>query len=211
MPWEYRPVEFAPQLLHRDARELTKIAADAAADVLRANINFGVRSGFQWTKLPHRSSAPDEFPQLQTGDLFNSVTSLWQEPVGGNLASVVGFWGDPDKIASIEFGDEHEGGRAPLTRTMEDSKTHALMLATIAEQRAGGPSTEGAFGVEGIFGPREPFRSPFTPGTSGFRPSKRIYASQLWSNTTLNTAARRYYSGPGNVTSWREYLKRFRQ
>ena len=112
-------------------------AASVAAEVIRENVQAGPRSGTWWYQFgaERQSSAPGEFPQEQSGALYNSVGVI---PEGGGepAAYLVGSVIDPPADGHdyrLEFDPEDQGGRPWLARTMEDPDTHRAMEAGLAD------------------------------------------------------------------------------
>lgn len=111
--------------LTRALNLLLRDAALAGADVLRDNISGHDRTGVNYAHLPYRSSAPDEYPTEQFGDLVRATTFL---PTDDPLVWRVGFFGpDQEKYENLEFLPPALGGRQPIARTAEDPATHEAM------------------------------------------------------------------------------------
>ena len=101
-------------------RQKVEAAAKTAEDQLRQNLSAGSRSGRQYPNLPRRSSAPDEYPQEQFGDLKNKVG---RQTSDDGLEQEVGvFDEDAGKLFGLEFGDSQKQGRAPITRTANSTE-----------------------------------------------------------------------------------------
>lgn len=125
-----RNPRLAAELL-ADLTHKAEAAADAASDILWENVGAGPRSGEHYAGLPRPSSAANEFPQEQFGDLRRSVgTEKGTTP----LVIRVGFFGDDmQKLANLEFAPPSQGGRKPLARTMSDSRTMREMAEAMEE------------------------------------------------------------------------------
>lgn len=126
----------AAELAARHKR-LMEAAAEEAAVALTENLSSTTHgTGVHWGTLPHRSSAPGEYPVMQSGDLRDGVTS---ESTDGTAAKVV-IEDDLEKLIQLEFAPPSDnpntpravatgvsGGRAPMWMTMTDPETIAAM------------------------------------------------------------------------------------
>ena len=108
------------------ARAMTREAMNrqlkAGADLLRRNLSSTSGSGIQYPNLPNRSSAPGEYPTMQTGELRDGVG--WEAtPTGG----IIFIEDDLGKLIGLEFSAPSEGGRAPMRMFITDEETHRAM------------------------------------------------------------------------------------
>lgn len=102
-------------------------AADVSADILDENLSLHGVSGAQWKNLPRRSSAENEMPQEQFGNLRGAI-KFYQD----NGRWYVGFSGlDEQYLKHIEFASPADGGRAPLSTTMTSEITWDQMARAI--------------------------------------------------------------------------------
>jgi hypothetical protein len=108
------------RLLLEDALERFEPAAQVAAEALKENLSLGQRSGRQYPNLPNRSSAVGEFPQYQTGALYNSIAKRKTRD-GYDVGSINN---PPPEAVYLEFREPSRGGRPWLSSTLEDPETH---------------------------------------------------------------------------------------
>lgn len=112
---------------------LMHTAALEGSLILEANLGSTQGSGVHWPLLPHRSSAPGEYPVKQTGRLQAGVT-FEADPSSPTGARVV-IHDDLQKLIDLEFAPPSDnpnpvpfatrdtGGRAPMHMTFTDPTT----------------------------------------------------------------------------------------
>jgi len=135
-------IELDPQLLElmtERHKRLSEAAALAGAIELEANLSHTEGTGVKYPGLPNRSSAPHEYPVLQSGRLMSGVGV---EPGSGTSTDVV-IHDSLGKLLGLEFSPPSEnpnqpgtprrtsGGRAPMWRTFNDQRTQNAMAAAM--------------------------------------------------------------------------------
>jgi len=125
-------------MAERHKHLMREAALEGAVD-LEANLSSTDGSGVQYPSLPHRSSAPGEYPTLQSGALRSGV-GVEEGP--GTQAEVV-IRDDLGKLLGLEFSPPSSnpnqpgtpkrasGGRAPMWETFTDGQTIADMNQAI--------------------------------------------------------------------------------
>ncbi len=109
-------------------------AAAEGASVTKAHLDEpGV--GIHWLHLPHRSSAPGQYPARQFGPLQDSIGS---ERVVVATYHVGSIHNPPPEAHYMEFKPVSLGGRPWLSRSMEDAQTHLRMNQAAARGVGGG-------------------------------------------------------------------------
>jgi hypothetical protein len=109
--------------IQRTGNAALQRSANAGASALRKNLELGQRSGIQHEFLPNRSSAPGEFPQYQSGDLYNSVSAHQL----GNLRFNLGYANTPGYAVELEYRPETRGGRPALFMTFYSKEVQNQM------------------------------------------------------------------------------------
>lgn len=109
-------------------------AGEAGAEILRRNLSAGPRGGVHYPGMPRRSSAPNEFPQEQFGNLRGAVN--WAA-TADPLTIVVGVINHPkmadNALAALEYGNSRGNlqGRNYMSQTFEAPETMRAMLEAL--------------------------------------------------------------------------------
>lgn len=110
-----------------------EVAAAKAAEITHDHLDEPGH-GIHWPWLPHRSSAPGEYPARQYGPLQDSVG---YEAKGLAQFVVGSIKNPPPESIILEFSPVFVGGRPWLSKSMEDPETHNQMNAAIAGEGMG--------------------------------------------------------------------------
>lgn len=125
-----------PGALERLELDLDKrigAAAAKAAEVTKAHLDEP-GMGRKYPHLPHRSSAPGQYPARQFGPLQDSVGS---ERVASTVYHVGSIYNTPPEAYYMEFNSLKHGGRPWLSKSMRDPETHARMNRAVMMGTAG--------------------------------------------------------------------------
>lgn len=114
----------ALEVLTRDVARRIEAGARSGAEITKAHLDEP-GTGKHWPWLPHRSSAPGEYPARQYGPLQDSVG---HEQVGETTFYVGSIHNPPPEAAILEFSPTSMGGRPWLSKSLEDSETRHMML-----------------------------------------------------------------------------------
>lgn len=116
--------------LYAEVDRVLAAMAEAGADQLSDNLSAGSRSGVFYPSNPRRSSASGEFSQEQTGQLKGMVGSGQLAPLSHYFGLEPGNSDETKQAKAQEFGAPSNNltGRANVTRTSLDSKTHRRMV-----------------------------------------------------------------------------------
>lgn len=120
-------------------KHLMEEAALEGAVKLERNLSSIHGTGIKYPHLPHRSSAPGEYPVRQSGALMSGVGV---EEGDGAAAEIV-IHDELGKLLGLEFSPPSRnpnqpgtptrasGGRAPMWETFTDGRTQSAMNAAI--------------------------------------------------------------------------------
>ena len=103
--------------------------ADELAQSVKDNVSAGSRSGRQYRSSPRRSSAPNEYPQEQTGDFKDSIRWRQVSPTRWEVFSD----DDPRKVIALELGTANMEERAPFRKTLYAEETARRLVARMRE------------------------------------------------------------------------------
>ena len=91
---QFTPWKIFRALYDRAAvRAFVQDTADSTAETLEKGMRSGTKSGFHYRGYPNRSSAPGEYPAVQSGVLVKSIkqrVTNTEATVG--TTDIVGFW-----------------------------------------------------------------------------------------------------------------------
>lgn len=113
--------------LEQHVHQLIGTAASKADEVTKDHLDEP-GSGIHWPWLPHRSSAPGEYPARQYGPLQESIG---HEAKGVGQFVVGSIHNPPPEAVTLEFSPTFMGGRPWLSKSMEDPQTHSEMNKAI--------------------------------------------------------------------------------
>lgn len=118
------------QVFERDAGRFVRDAAREGARLVKANLR-GARSGIKHPNLPSRSSAPDQYPAYQYGDLYDSIAAIQIDALTWGVGSIYA----PPEAFKLELFATANGGRRWLSRTMEDPVVQVAFTTRAWERR----------------------------------------------------------------------------
>lgn len=137
MAWKVYPNEWRERLMRERQQRMLSLAAQEAAGYLELRLSSTSGTGIHWAGLPHRSSAPGEYPVRQFGDLMRGVGHDPAPEYAG--PAIVYIKGEMGKLAGLEFappspnpntppgGLRAKGGRGMMWMHFTDPDTHEAM------------------------------------------------------------------------------------